>query len=77
MNFNEFHDPYKVNFMIPTKPQSEVWAVTDYCSWECEGEGTLVVALFDKEQIAKQFKEARNYAGVQRMDVYHAMRGLD
>ena len=62
------------NFMMPAKPESEVWAVIDYCNNECDSEGSPVVALFDKEQIAKQFCQARDYSYVTRMNVYHAMK---
>ena len=59
-------------FMVPDKAQATVWAVVDR-SWDCDAEGTHVVALFESEQTATQFANARDYPSVQSMSVYRAM----
>lgn len=63
--------------MVGDKPRAEVWAVYDYCTAECDADGTSVVALFATKQTAEQFAEARGYPGVSRMVVFGAMKALD
>jgi hypothetical protein len=60
-------------FMVPDKQVGALWAVIDN-DWECSAEGTHVVALFDNEQIARQFADAREYPSVRCLSVYHAMK---
>lgn len=62
------------SFMVADKPQGQVWAVGSYCDYDCSSDGFPVVALFDSEQIARQFAEARDYPVVRKMDIYHAMK---
>jgi hypothetical protein len=63
--------------MVPDKPGATVWAVLDYCDPECNSAGASVVALFDSEQTARQFANARDYPSVRVMSVYHAMKRYD
>lgn len=66
------------SFMVPDKPTGiEVWAAVEWCCMDCPSQGVNVVALFDSEQTAKQFVDARDLDAAQRMPVHHAMKRAD